>query len=142
MGLIQFMINSLELTNFITLFCIPDSRHAFLSPADHFKTKVHFHKRRMSDVTSVFAVIGCCEKSSLHSRRWVGLSRIPFAIRKPQCDAPPESRNATLRPIIRSGAMVSMAALTIRFILCFLQRSLVTMDIRQISRYLPRKTGQ
>jgi hypothetical protein len=105
-------------------------------------TKFHLQKRRMYDVTSVFAVIGCCEKISVDSVRWVGLSKIPSALRKLQRDAGAESADAALDAIIGSCAMVSIASLTMRFVLCFLALRLVTMDIRQISRYLARKTGR
>jgi hypothetical protein len=104
--------------------------------------KFHVQKRRMYDVTSVFAVIGCCEKTSVDSVRWVGLSKIPFALRKLQRDARAESGDATLDAIIGSCEKVSIVSLTKRFVLCFLALRLAAMDIRQISRYLARKTGR
>jgi hypothetical protein len=92
--------------------------------------KFHLQKRRMYDVTSVFAVIGCCEKTSVDSVRWVGLSKIPFALRKLQRDAGAEFGDASLDAIIGSCEMVSIASLTKRFVLCFLALRLATMDIR------------
>jgi hypothetical protein len=105
-------------------------------------TKFHLQKRRMYDVTSVLTVIGCCEKMSVDSIRWVGLSRIPFALLKLQREAGAESGETTLDAIIGSCAIVSISSLTRQFVLCFLVLHLATMDIREISRYLSRKTGR
>jgi hypothetical protein len=96
----------------------------------------------MYDVTNVFAVVGCCEKTSGDLLRWIGLSQIPFRLRQLQLDVGADTAQATLDDIIGSSDMVSISALTMRFLLCFLVLRLKTMDIRQISRYLARRTGR
>jgi hypothetical protein len=94
----------------------------------------------MDDVTSVFMVLGSCEKISVDSIRWIGLSKIPPALRQLQLEVEVDSPSVSLDDIIGSTALVSIADLTRRFLLCFLALRMQTMDIRKISRYLSRQT--
>jgi hypothetical protein len=102
----------------------------------------HLQKRRMYDVTSVFTIVGSCEKISVDLVRWIGLSKIPFALRKMQFQAGADSPDLSLDTIISSCDLVSISTLTVGFLLCFLALRMATLDIRKISRYLSRKTGR
>jgi hypothetical protein len=99
-------------------------------------------KRRMYDVTSVFTVVGSCERISVDIIRWIGLSMIPFAFRRMQLEAGVGSPDLSLDAIIGSCDSVSISSLTVQFLLCFLTLRMPTLDIRKISRYLSRKHSQ
>jgi hypothetical protein len=102
----------------------------------------HLQKRRMYDVTSVFIVVGSCEKLSVEIIRWIGLSKIPFALRRMQFNAGVDSPDLSFDAIIGSCDLLSISSLTVQFLLCFLTLRMTTLDIRKISRYLSRKSGR
>jgi hypothetical protein len=102
----------------------------------------HLQKRRMYDVTSIFTIVGSCEKLSVDIIRWIGLSKIPFALRRMQFEAGVDSPDISFDAIIGSCDLVSISSLTVQFLLCFLTLRMTTLDIRNISRYLSRKTGR
>jgi hypothetical protein len=108
----------------------------------HLLVTFHVQKRRMYDVTSVFTVVGSCEKPSTDIIRWIGLSKIPFALRRMQFDAGVDLLDLSFDAIIGSCDLLSISSLTIQFFLCFLTLRMTTLDIRNISRYLSRKTGR
>jgi hypothetical protein len=101
-----------------------------------------FQKRRLYDVTSVLAAIGCCRKISVDSIFWAGLAKVPPALTKLQRDAGADTPVHELDHVIRSQATVSIARLTVSFMLCFLVLREPTLDIKVVSRYLSRKTGR
>jgi hypothetical protein len=101
-----------------------------------------FQKRRLYDVTSVLAAIGCCRKVSVDSIFWAGLVKVPPALIKLQRDSGADAPLHELDHVIRSQATVSIARLTVSFMLCFLVLREPTLDIKVVSRYLSRKTGR
>jgi hypothetical protein len=103
-------------------------------------TTFHVQKRRMDDMTCVFAGVGACEKLSVDMIRWNGFSRIPSALCQLQFEVGADSLSASLDDIIRSSGLVSIADLIRRFLVCFFALRMQRMDVRKISRYQSRQT--
>jgi hypothetical protein len=101
-----------------------------------------FQKRRMYDVVSVVSAIGCCQKISIDSIFWNGLSKVSSTLLKIQSDLGADLPTTPLDQIIRSENNVSISRLTIGFVLCFLALREPILEIKQISRYLSRRTGR
>jgi hypothetical protein len=101
-------------------------------------TDFGFQKRRIYDVVSVGTAIGCCQKASVDSIFWMGLS----TFLKIQLDAGADVPTATLDQIIRSEKYVSIFRLTLCFVLCFLAPNESTLKMKHMSRYLSRRTGR
>jgi hypothetical protein len=105
-------------------------------------TEFCFQKRRIYDVMSVLSAIGCCQKISVESVFWAGLSKVPATLLNLQWDAGADVPTAPLEQIVQAQNDVSISPLTVGFLLCFLALRQATFNIRQISRYLCRKTGR
>jgi hypothetical protein len=105
-------------------------------------TEFGFQKRRMYDIVSVGTAIGCCQKASVDSIFWMGLSKTPGTFLKIQLDAGADVPTASLDQIIRSENNVSISRLTVCFVLCFLALNESTLEIKHISRYLSRRTNR
>jgi hypothetical protein len=101
-----------------------------------------FQQRRLYDVTNVLVAIGCCTKISADSIFWHGLSRIRPTLLQIQSHVRVDNTYAPLDEIIRTDPMISIAKLTVAFMLCFLTLRKQSLDIKQIGRYLARMTGR
>jgi hypothetical protein len=101
-----------------------------------------FQKRRLYDVTSVLGAIGSCRKMSVHSVFWEGLSKVRDTLRRLQSEAGADSPCNALDDIVQSDTKVSIAKLTVAFLLCFLTLRRQTLDIRHVSLYICRKNGR
>jgi hypothetical protein len=96
----------------------------------------------MYDVVNVGLAIGCCQKISIDSIFWNGLSKVSPTLLKMQSDVGADLPTTPLDQIIRSENNVSISRLTIGFVLCFLALREPTLEIKHISRYLSRRTGR
>jgi hypothetical protein len=101
-----------------------------------------FQKRRLYDVLSVLAAVGCCQKVSSDSVVWLGLSNVPRTFQTIQIECSADSPIATLDQVVESQTSVSISKLTVGFVLCFLAMRQQTLNIKHISRYLSRRTGR
>jgi hypothetical protein len=101
-----------------------------------------FQKRRLYDVLSVLAAVGCCQRDSSDSVVWLGLSNVPRTLQAVQIESGADSPIATLDQVVESQTSVSISKLTVGFVLCFLAMRQQTLDIKHISRYLSRRTGR
>jgi type III secretion protein S len=66
----------------------------------------------VSDVTSVFTVVGSCEKMSFDVIRWIGLSKFPLGLRRMQLEAGVNSPDLSRDAIIRSCDSVCISSLS------------------------------
>jgi hypothetical protein len=111
-------------------------------PIPHLVTEFGFQKRRLYDVLSVLAAVGCCQKVSSDSVVWLGLWNVPRTLQSIQIECGADSPIATLDQVVESQSSVSISKLTVGFVLCFLAMRQQTLDIKHISRYLSRRTGR
>jgi hypothetical protein len=102
-------------------------------------TDFRFQKRRLYDVMSVLCAVGCCRKVSADSVQWMGMCRVSRTLLQLQRDARADCE-IPLDSIIPSHATVCISALTVSFLLCFLALHIRTLRIKQVSRYLSRKS--
>jgi hypothetical protein len=86
--------------------------------------------------------VGCCQKITVDLIQWDGLAQIAQKSLQLQRSAGAQFPDSTLDSIIASPATVSISTLTIGFLLCFFALHLPTLRIKQISRFLARKTGR
>jgi hypothetical protein len=84
----------------------------------------------------VFTAIGCCRRTCGDTVMWHGMACVPPTFVRLQKDAHADFADVTLRAIVECQSDVSISALTIAFVLCFLGLQKCTLDIKQISRYL------
>jgi hypothetical protein len=102
------------------------------------QSKFGFVRRRIYDVVTVLSAIGYCERSSVDSLTWAGSSNVLKTFYKLQKDAQAGSADLTLDEIVGCQTDVSVAGLTVAFILCFLALQKSRLDIKHVSLYLAR----
>jgi hypothetical protein len=101
-----------------------------------------FQQRRLYDVTSVLAAIGCCTKLGVDSIFWHGLSHIRPTLLALQSQAGVHNCTTPLSEIIQTESMIQISRLTRGFVLCFLTLREQSLTIREIGTYLARFTGR
>jgi hypothetical protein len=111
-------------------------------PIPRLLSEFGFQKRRLYDVLSVLAAVGCCQKVSADSVVWLGLSNVPRTFQAIQIESGADSPIATLDQVVEPQTSVSISKLTVGFVLCFLAMRQQTLDIKHISRYLSRRTAR
>ncbi|OHS93390.1 hypothetical protein TRFO_11791 [Tritrichomonas foetus] len=103
-----------------------------------------FQKRRLYDVINVLEPVGVCKKTSVDTIQWNGVSKVPHFLMRLQKKYHLNSADLSLEDLFMGGdeKCISIAHLTVSFVLLFFALNQRSLDIKQIGVFLSKNNGR